>query len=70
MSETKVDPLLVHELLHGASLAVDLLDSVGGGETYAPVWEAYPEANVAYTRALDALADFYQAMGRVSCRNG
>jgi hypothetical protein len=65
MSDARLDPFLVHELLHGACLTVDLLERVGGGEAYAPVWNAHPEARRAYEAAMGALAEFYQAMGRL-----
>lgn len=61
-----LDPFLVHELLHGASLAVDLLETVGGGDVYAPVWAAAPEAKRAFDAAVEAAAAFYGAMGQVS----
>lgn len=61
-----LDPFLVHELLHGASLVVDLLEAAADGDVYDPVWLAAPEALCARDAALKACAGFYQAMGRVS----
>lgn len=62
----ELDPLLVHELLHGASMAARFLDDVGDKADYLAVWMAYPDAEAAYGKAQEAVAAFYQAMGAVS----
>ena len=73
MSERTVsgEEWYLFELLHGAHLAVDLWYTVGqAGEgtnedVPVPVYELHPHLLVAFEKAAEAMADFYQAVGAV-----
>lgn len=61
----KPDALHVHEILHGARLAADLLERVFAYESAHLVEGAFPEVQAAHEKAAAALEELYQAVGRI-----
>lgn len=62
----KLDPFLIHELLHGAHLTQALLNAVGDSEAYDVVWDRYPIARNAFEKAEQALYDFYKEVAQIN----